>query len=230
MFYVLTTADRLLFGTKWAYFDRLSDTMDFTDYEWCPVCGRSVSRTRQLPPLRIRLSSGKPERWGDFVWGTFFTPLVSDNFRQMYEKEKLTGIKFFHPQAEVVRVGGRKSGDFPTPLPTYYFIEVAWGGANQDDLASELVREHHSKPKPQGYCFYCHEGGGMAVSQKRVSIEPGSWTGMDIFEVRGGPPRPVVSERFMCVVEEAGLKNCCFIPTEKYAYELHHPTGWHVRD
>jgi hypothetical protein len=228
-FFILTSEEHSRFGTRWAYFDKQSSVLDNTDNEWCPVCGRSVSRTRHLPPLRIKLSSAKPEKWGDFVWGTFFTPLVSDRFKQIYDREGLTGIKQFYPTAEIVRVGTRKTGDFPTQLPTYYFIEVVYGAANQDDTASGVVYRPRSKPDGDGYCSYCHQGGGEMLKQERVVVEEGSWSGEDIFELRGGPPYPVVSDRFKQVIESARLKNCLFVPSERFAYDLHHPRGWHIK-
>lgn len=228
-FYILLFAGQLRFGTQWSYFDVLSSVVDRTDYEWCVSCGRSVSRTRELPPLKIKLSSGKPQKWGDFAWGAFFTPLVSDEFRHLYEREKMTGIKFFYPTAEIVRVGTRKTGDFPADLPTYYFIEILWGGANQDDDASGVVRKTVLNSDASDYCSYCHQGGGEIMRQRGVFIEPSSWTGVDIFEARGGPPYPMVSEKFKQVVENSDLKNYHFVPIENFAYDIHNTKGWHIR-
>ncbi|HOL56854.1 MAG TPA: hypothetical protein PK351_06265 [Spirochaetota bacterium] len=99
--------------------------------DYCPVCGRAVSMLKWLPPHRVKLSSAKPEKWGDFVWGAGFTLLVSDRFKAIYEQEDLRGVKFFSPVG-VVRIGTRKTGYLPSGMPTYYSIEVIWGGAKLD--------------------------------------------------------------------------------------------------
>jgi len=78
----------------------------------------------------------KWSRNGGILWGAGFLLLVSERSKTVYEQEGLTGITAFLP-VEVVRVGTRKTGDLPPGLPTYYLIEIVWGGANQDDQASK---------------------------------------------------------------------------------------------
>ena len=66
--------------------------------------------------------------------------MVSGRFKALYEAEGLTGIDYFHPPAEIVRVGTRKTGDLPPSLPDYHLVEIKWNGANLDDTASEIAR------------------------------------------------------------------------------------------
>lgn len=106
------------FGTKWAYADQI-DPVDRGECKKCPVCGSPVSGLEWLPPHLIKLSSAKPEKWGDFVWGAGFKLIVSQFFRQTYKKEGLVGLAFY-PPAEIVRLGRGKTGVLPANLPTYY--------------------------------------------------------------------------------------------------------------
>ncbi len=221
-FYVLKPEKGMLFGTKWAYADQVDPVLRSEEGERCPVCGGFVTPLKWLPPRRVKLSSAKPEKWGDFVWGAGFLLLVSDRFKAVYEKEGLTGITAFLP-VEVVRVGTRKTGDLPPGLPTYYLIEIVWDGANQDDRASKVVRKREPR------CAYCRVGGGR-LRQEGIILEEGSWTGADIFEARGAPVRVIVSERFKEVVERYGLKNAWFIPAEKFAWDEHRPGLWYILD
>lgn len=222
-FYVIEPSDGKMFGKKWAYAD-LIDPVNTGDSQKCPVCGQAVSLLKWLPPHRIKLSSAKPEKWGDFVWGAGFPLLVSGKFKEIYEREGLTGIVDFSQPVEVVRVGTLKSGQFPTDPPDYYLIDVLWGGANQDDLASGLTLGIHELIA----CVFCR-GGFAWKKQERVAIEEGSWNGDDIFKPRNAPVPFMVSERLKLNVEKNQLTNIWFIPAERYAYDEHRPGLWFVK-
>lgn len=221
-FYVLEPDGGLLFGTKWAYADQV-DPVRFGEGDNCPVCGGPIGGRRWLPPHRIKLSSARSEKWGDILWGAGFLLMVSDRFKTIYEAEGLTGVTTFHPPAEIVRVGRGKTGDLPPSLPQYHLIEIVWNGANQDDIASEVVREEAVR------CSYCRVGGNPR-RQQRIVLEQESWTGVDIFTPRGAPVKIMVSERFKQVAETYCLKNIWLIPSEKYAYDMHRPGLWYVRE
>ena len=223
-FYVLEPEEGILFGTKWAYAEQV-DPVVRGEAEKCPVCGAAVGGLRWLPPHRIRLSSAKPEKWGDFVWGAGFLLLVSSRFKAIYEAEGLSGVTVFYPAVEIVGGGKRRGGDLPPDLPNYHLIEIVWNGANQDDEASELVRE---VGEGRTQCSYCRVH-GVLRRRSGIVIEEGSWTGVDVFSARGAPGLIIVSERFGQVVERYGLKNAWLIPAEKYAYDDRRPGLWYVR-
>lgn len=223
-FYVIEPADGEMFGTKWAYADPLNPKT-YGVSQKCPVCGGAVTGKRWLPPHRIKLSSAKPSKWGDFVWGAGFPLLISSRFKEIYEVEGLTGIEEFSPPVDVVRIGTLKSGQFPTPPPTYHLIHVLWGGANQDDPASGLV---HERPETIT-CPFCRVGVSWR-KQDGVVIEEGSWNGSDIFKPRNAPVSFMVSERFKQAVEKYQLTNIWLIPSEHYAYDARRRGLWYVKD
>lgn len=218
-FYVLKPDGGLRFGTKWAYGESV-DPVKVGEAERCPSCQGPVSRLEWLPPHRIKLSSAKAEKWGDFLWGAGFDLMVSNRFRQAYEAEQLRGLEKFYPPAEIVRVGRRKSGDFPTGLPTYYLVKIPWGAANVDDEASGAVRKDYG-------CSYCR---GPIKLLERIVIKPDSWNGSDIFIPRGLFGTILVSGRFKEVVESYELRNVWLIPSQQYAYDEHRPGLWYVRE
>jgi len=222
-FYVLEPEEGILFGTRWAYAELVKPVVYGEPNTRCPVCGAAIVGLLWLPPHRVRLSSAKPEKWGDFVWGAGFPLLVSGRFKAIYETERLSGVTTFYPPVEIVRVGKHKSGDLPLNLPEYHLIEIVWNGANQDDEASEVVRERAPR------CTFCRVG-GFPRRQKGIVIEPGSWSGVDIFTPRGSPAQIVVSQRFKEVVDRYGLRNAWLIPAEKYAWDDHRPGLWYIRD
>jgi len=217
-FYVLEPDD-MLFGTKWAYGEKAGKA-SFDNGDNCPVCGRPVGGKEWLPPHRIKVSSAKAEKWGNFLWGTFFPFMVSERFKAIYEQEGLTGIEHFYPPAEVVRVGRRRTGDIPAGMPIYRLVKIPWGRANMDDAASEVERKPWT-------CDYCR---GSVIRYERVVIEPDSWEGGDLFIARGLSGVVLASERFKEVVERYGLTNVWCIPSERYAYDEKRPGLWYVKE
>jgi len=217
-FYVLKP-EGMMFGTKWAYGEIAKP--DYTgDADQCPVCGAAVSMLRWLPPHRLKLSSAQPHKWGDFLWGAGFPLMVSNRFKMAYETTGLTGITHFYPPAEIVRVGKQKAGDLPRNLPEYSLVDILWNGANLDDARSGALRKRMT-------CDF-HRNAVEAI--EHIVLEPGSWTGADVFEARGLPGRILVSERFKDMVESYNLKNVRLIPADKYAYDVHRPGGWYIRE
>ncbi len=210
-----------MFGTKWAYGEQVAPVVQ-GDGRDCPFCGRTIGGYEWLPPHRVKLSSAKSEKWGDFVWGAGFDLMVSSRFRQLYEVEGLNGIEYFYPSAKIVRVGMRKTGDLPEGIPMYHLIRIRWNGANLDDGASEVKR----KPEKPPLCPY-HRG--SIVSLGRMVPQPGSWDGSDIFLAGGGLNSAImVTQRFHDVAKKYSLTNAWLIPAENYAYR--EIGGWYVDD
>ena len=223
-FFVLKPEEGIRFGRKWAYAEPLKP-ISVGDSEKCPVCGKAVGSLGWLPPHRIKLSSAKPEKWGDFVWGAGFPLLVSSKFKGIYEQEGLSGIGAFSSPIEVVRMGTLKSGQFPIMPPDYHLIRVPWGGANQDDAASGLQHELPEKIT----CDFCRSGSTWR-KQDRIMIEDGSWNRCDIFKPRNAPISFMVSERFKSIAHRYGFKNLWLVPAENYGYDERRPGLWYVNN
>ncbi len=107
-FYVLEPEGGELFGTKWAYGAVAKPHVTEDIGQRCSGCQETAGPLVWLPPHRIELSSAKPEKWGDFLWGAGFELVVSARFKTVYETERLIGIRQFHPPAEIVRVGKKR--------------------------------------------------------------------------------------------------------------------------
>lgn len=224
-FYVLEAFEALMFHSRWA---RASPEkpVNYGDALRCPVCGGFMSMLRWLPPYRIYLSSADPSRWGDFVWGAGIdAPLVSERFKTAYEQNDLKGILQFRGPVEIARIGKQPRRMLPTQLPTYYIADIDRMGPAADPQAEQRVY----KPGtciPCDFCQVCE--GGYVARQERVVINTTTWSGEDIFIARGGPPCPVVSERFKGFVDLHQFTNCWLIPAEYYAYDSA-TMGYYVR-
>jgi hypothetical protein len=200
-FYILKPDGKIRFGTKWAYADQMDPVLR-GEAPRCPICSSFVGGLAWLPPHCIKLSSAKPEKWGDFIWGAGFQLMVSGRFKLLYDTEGLTGIVYFHPPAKIVRAGNKKCGELSTTLPDYHLVDIKWNGANLDDSASGIVRE-------QVKCEFCRVG--RLLSLNKVTLELGSWDGSDIFMARGLPGSIMVSKHWtkkgkVCGTSEAKLK------------------------
>jgi len=214
-FFVLRPAEGQLFGTKWAYGVGAEPKVTKDIGPRCPVCGQAVGPLVWVPPHRLEVSSAKPEKWGDFLWGAWLSaPMVSARFKAIYEAEALIGVRCHSPSVQIVRVGRKKRGDLPLNPPTYHVIEIERLGPELDEDASGMTRTHLE-------CPYCHRGD--AKRWTGVVIKLGSWSGEDIFFPRGLPGTCVTSERFRQIVESRGLTNARFVPADRYAYDVHRP-------
>lgn len=212
-FYILQPMDGMLFGRKWAYGETVPPS-NRGEPDRCPVCHSAVTLMRWLPPYRVKLSRSIPARWGDFVFGVGFSLLVSARFKAIYEQEGLSGIAEFTPPVEIVRLGNITAEDFSGTLPVYHEIYVPWGGADQDDEASEFGFEP-SKKMP---CEYCRTVKGKFWLSRAI-LKEASWNGADILRPIRAPSEFFVSPRFKEVAERYQLTNLRIIPSEKYSYD-----------
>jgi hypothetical protein len=222
-YFVLESGDGLLFGEKWSYAEMLPP-INLGESERCPKCGAAVSDQKWEPPHRVKMSTDEQEKWGDLLWGVGFRLIVTRRFLNIFKNEGLKGITKVHPPVHVIKFRTGALGQTAPLLPTYHLVDIPWGGANQDDSASEVMFENPTQLK----CTYCRQGVTWR-KQERVVIENGSWNGADIFIPRGAPVPFMVSERFKKVAEENGLTNGWFIPAESYAYDERRPGLWYIR-
>lgn len=133
--------------------------------------------------------------------------LVSERFLSLFQARGLTGLEEVGP-VEIVRLDARRMVAAP---PRYRCCRVARGRAVVDDAASGLVRA-----RPWA-CEECRSGGTIEGAS-RVVLEPGSWSGEDVFKARGLPGKVLVSERFERLCEQEQVTNCALIPAGNYAF------------
>jgi hypothetical protein len=176
--------------------------------ERCPACGDFVSSLAWLPPCRVYLElPGK--NFADFVFAVSGGDvLVSQKFHDIYHARGLSGIKAF----DAVTVLGVKSRRRNLSLPPpYYRVIVTRGKPNLDVIASGF--EWVTPPT----CSHCRSGNFKRW--KRLVLEPGSWTGEDIFHPLGLGGTIMVSERFKRACDENGITNAIFTPAEEAGHD-----------
>lgn len=206
-FFVLTE------GSHSSHYDadvETADPVNLGDAPLCPQCGGAVGMLKWLPPYRVELKLYGQE-FGDFIKCSAYDLLISERFAEAFRAEGLTGLEGFHP-VEVVRVRSpkKRAGKSLTVPP--YRVVSAWYGRAVVDLVLNRVRTLRTPTCPE-----CRSGGINAING--FVLEPGTWSGEDIFRPRGMPGELVVTERFKSFVERHGLTNVVLTPTEQYVWD-----------
>lgn len=205
-------------------------TTSMVPYSWeaearCSECGEPSDRRVWLqPPAGAELQSWCRDH-GGFVletWGpeygdlvsASFDLLVSERFAQCYRENDLVGLSEFEPfefsrAIHYVPVARRQ--------PRYLHAVAVLGTAAVESAASEC--EWEVAPS----CPVCRTG--LIKRWKRIVIEPGSWSGEDIFRLRG-LNELVVSARFKEMCETHAIKNAVFVPAEHFGQDFYPFETW----
>ena len=168
----------------------------------CPRCNRPLGMKTWQPPYRLEI-----ETWGKHYGDIARTGddlIVSERFKDYFERAGLKGIETFEP-VEVIKVVHRR-GKPQEPIPLYFKASVVRNSAIIDQKASEYEWEDESKVCPE--CLF-----DTLKRNRRLVIKQETWNGDDSFFPRGGDG-PIVSERFRSICEEHQLLGAIFIPSD----------------
>jgi hypothetical protein len=114
------TLDFETFDRFYAMFDPIAPITLGNGPIKCPKCDRPIFVGYWVEPRCVKLS--KP-LFGDIVIDVVEGLLVSQRFKDLYEKSSLKGIKAFYLLDKVTVSRNAKKQLIP---PTYYFIELEW--------------------------------------------------------------------------------------------------------
>lgn len=181
----------------------------------CPICGVAIGSRRALPPRRVEIALGG-KRFGDFGFGLGTDLLVTERFRNAFLRSGLTGFSHFTP-AEIVEVIAR-SGNIPNSIPNYFIAEPARSRAIINDRACGL---EYSQPWT---CKECKSG--IMIRLRRLVLEPGSWSGEDIFIARGLYGRIITSQRFKEFCDREAFNNCVLVDAHHFHFD--YMPGYHA--
>lgn len=178
----------------------------------CEICGLYTGGRPWLAPHRAELTL-HGEEWGDFAFrgdgdGEF---LISERAGHLYRQEGLRGLSGFEP-VEITRANGTDS-----PPPSYLHAAVGRSHAAVDERKSSLIRGEAPT------CDRCRSAGLEGI--QGFVLDPGSWSGEDVFFARGLTGVLVVSNRFREFVRQHGLTNVRFTPTESYEWDPYAPVS-----
>jgi Protein of unknown function (Gmx_para_CXXCG) len=189
-----------------------ADPVNLGEAPRCERCGEFVGMRPWLPPHRAELTL-HGSVWGDFAFrgvvGEDF--LMSERAEKLYKDAGLSGLSGFEP-VEIARV--RSSKD---PPPMYVHVDVARSDAAVDEERGSVRRSGAVR------CPRCRSDGVDAVDG--FILDADTWTDEDVFVARGLPGIAIASRRFRQVVEDHGLTNVRFTPTELYNWDSMAPTS-----
>ncbi len=172
----------------------------------CPACGEYVGMLPWLPPYHAEIIvHGK--KLGDVV-DCGAELLVSDRFREAWEKEGLRGIEEFSP-VERLRIRPARLGRRPL---TYFHIKARYYGTRLD-LQKSLI--DFRKPPT---CSYCQTGHIDCV--RWLAIDESSWTGEDFFIAWGRTSDIIVTDRVRQMRDKYELTNINLTRVEEYLCDL----------
>ena len=134
--------------------------------------------------------------------------LISERFAHTYRETGLIGLRGFSP-VEIKSVRCRYK--MKAPRPKYLYAVPVESMAAFDSIGSEC--EWETAPN----CELCRSG--ARIRWKRTLLEPGTWSGEDIFIARGST-EILVSHRFKTMCEHHHLIIPPLIPAETYGKDL----------
>jgi hypothetical protein len=163
----------------------------------CPECDCALTMLEWLPPFEIRVSKKKV---GDVIFGSHSHFIVSANFKELYQKQELTGIDSF----EKVNIYNRgKQLDLE-----YYFPRIFLSLAHIDLQHSGI------EFKGTKTCNTCQRGGRLFEDMRGLVWQNPHQIQKDIFCSVILPGDIVVSANGKSVLSQ--LSNLEFIEADKY--------------
>lgn len=176
----------------------------------CEACNGFIGMRPLLAPLRVDVEAWG-SAWGDIAFGPADQVLISDKAKELLESACLTGVQ----RVDLVHIeDARARGQMiDQVVPRYWLATVSRSSAILDEEASGVRRSQ------QPVCGECGLAGTL-LGWQRVVIRSGTWSGEDVFHVRGLPGVILVSERLKYVVTDAGLGNFGFEPAESSGFEF----------
>jgi hypothetical protein len=169
----------------------------------CSKCGKPITLRPWLPPRRVVLEvygKGYPS----FVYVSSNGIIVDEHARDVMIEHGISGLDPFE-EVEIVRVKGRSVRG--KPPPRYFVTGMLEQSARLDKVRSDVV------PYPGEPCDQCLRP--YPKSLRRLVLEEGSWTGLDVFRA-WGCGYVIVTERFAKVVESEQLTNARLIPAAQF--------------
>lgn len=206
-FYVLKELQKeVRYDTEFAYLEPHPQG----DAPCCPGCGGCIGSLTSLPPYNIELELWD-KGYGDIALGPGDHILVSKRFRILWDEHALSGLDGF------ARVSVKKIIQhvrFEASSPEYYLTAIVQSEAVIDQTQSGF--EWEAPPT----CPVCQEG-SIIKRWRKIILEPGTWSGENIFRPRGLSGAIMVDQRFKEFVDQFKITNCCLIPAEEYAHDFY---------
>jgi len=171
----------------------------------CAQCRRKVLE-EQVRPLLLELFA---PRLSGFVWTDSADIVIEESSAAKLDTTGLRGIAW-----EKVEVEAWWRPDLPSPEIVNWLDR---GMAPPLRMLHATARAGALAP-PGRHDAICRGCGRVqeSVLKTGFSVDPAKWDGSDILYVDEFPAIPVISERFVQVLQASGIRNYSIIPTEEF--------------
>ncbi|RAV97597.1 hypothetical protein [Pseudochryseolinea flava] len=167
------------------------------DAIFCTECDSPLTMLEWLPPFEVKLSKGQ---LGDVIFGTYNHFIVSEKFKELYQKNRFTGILTFEPVSLYQK--GKPIID------KYYCPKIGLSDVHIDIDKSGVVFDGIEE------CSTCQKAGRVIKKINGLYINSDSRMNDDIFCTMMLPGDIIFSERFKENAKD--LLNLSFIQAEHY--------------
>jgi hypothetical protein len=173
----------------------------------CEACGGFITMLEWLPPLEVNLYGRKV---GDIIFGSVTHFIVSEKFKELYEKNGFTGIIEFRPIAMYKR-GKLVEGN-------YFLPKIDFSSAKVDLERSGIV----SKTE-EDCCPVCQQAKGRDVRKiNGIYLLDEDNIQEDIFCTKALFGKVIVSNKFKETMND--LSNLSFIEVTQYVWDCLTPS------
>lgn len=163
----------------------------------CEECGSFLTGLKWLPPLEVKLSRVK---LGDVIYGTFDHFIVSERFKDIYDKNNFSGIKSF--ESVVLYQKGEQITE------KYFYPRITLSDTHIDIERSGIVFDGI------GECSTCQKAGRVIKNMKGLYISDKLKINSDIFCTKMLPGEILFSENFKEATKD--LLNLSFRSAKEY--------------
>ena len=189
--------------SKWAE----SDAVDpkYGDCLYCPLCNAPITKKQWMHPRKIKLSKPKYPDYISYWAGDGI--IVSERFKEAYEKSGLKGITLFSP-VEVVKVSRIKENS-PKP-PNYYDAMPTISFAKVDDSKS-IIKGRRQEHK----CSLCNPRGKTTDLIRSITLDWSGWRGEDVFRLHELGKTYFATQHFVDFCQQNEFENFNFVLSSK---------------
>lgn len=163
----------------------------------CEECGSALTMLEWLSPLKVKLSKGK---LGDVIFGTFSHFIVSEKFKEIYDKNNFNGVLSFEPVS--IYQKGQLISD------KYYYPKIILSKTLIDIEKSGVIFEGIEQ------CMACQKAGRVIKKINGIYFVDEIGIKEDIFCTKLLPESIIFSEQFKEAAKK--LLNLSFTEAEKY--------------
>lgn len=163
----------------------------------CKCCNNFLTLLKWLPPYEIKLSK---RNIGDFIFGSIDNFIVSDNFKEIYEKGSFSGIQKFNPV--ILRYKSK------TIDAKYYFPDIILSDAKVDLEKSKAIFGEGQE------CSFCQKGNRLLRGINGLYLLNPENIKEDVFNPMLFPGRVILSEKIVEAISH--LTNLKIIQCSNY--------------